>query len=663
MTDARLSRFTGIALLIAGAGLALTGMLSDFIGITTAEDILGPAQVYLIVTGLGTMCIGGLLVSGKVVLPDKSTSAAMFPHDVGTPQQRTHLIGVALAVTLLISLSLIVFSSSGRDDSYITYWAADSLATHGEILNYNGDRLEQSSSLLHVVSLALLHRITGLEFSVLGALFSLALGGLTILLVAVLVSRFAPDLAVATALLSATHVAIVYWSIGSLESTLTSFTVLHLILMLGTLIRRNRFRWLEVIWLIVATSLFVTVRPEMPVVLVCMIGGLLVVEIIRPTEMHRRVVLIGVVISMVIVMLFVYRWLTFGQLMPQPVLAKVDGLSPLRAIRGFEYLLAEFLWEQGVFSMVGGTIILVALVTVGWTFFRNEGINVYVLLSLLFLVAYAFFIVLSGGDWMELGRFLVPLIPIAMGLAALAFRWWATILEKPLIYPMTIGILLALQLTSLHIAATTDSTGMPVWKVAAHRRAFGNQYEAEQYSWFEHANQVHRRDIPTIDYLKSAVEEVHAEKGASVRILSQQMGMVPFYVVGAYPEEVEVVDTFGLVESSFLDCPLLREKSRGRLGVSIALTEYLSELDTFVEICDSDKPDIVFSLYEPQLDSVLADAGYAVVYLQQGLMVEPSLWTGSQKGVSDQFIAVDKSFRGALSRLPVTSVNFKDLWP
>src|SRR5438552_19214968 len=51
-------------------------------------------------------------------------------------------------------VGFLLFSSTGRDDSYITYWAADQLRRTGRITNYNGRALEQSSSLLHVLLLA-----------------------------------------------------------------------------------------------------------------------------------------------------------------------------------------------------------------------------------------------------------------------------------------------------------------------------------------------------------------------------------------------------------------------------------------------------------------------------------------------------------------------------
>jgi hypothetical protein len=82
--------------------------------------------------------------------------------------QRVFLIP---AVILLLG-GIVSFSSSGRDDAYITYWPAHTLSDQGEVLNYNGERIEQSSSLLFVFLLALLRKMSGLDVETLGSLLS-----------------------------------------------------------------------------------------------------------------------------------------------------------------------------------------------------------------------------------------------------------------------------------------------------------------------------------------------------------------------------------------------------------------------------------------------------------------------------------------------------------
>ena len=51
----------------------------------------------------------------------------------------------------------------------------------GELLNYNGERVEVSSSLLYVLVLALAHKLTSLSFSLLGGVLGIVFAVLTVL--------------------------------------------------------------------------------------------------------------------------------------------------------------------------------------------------------------------------------------------------------------------------------------------------------------------------------------------------------------------------------------------------------------------------------------------------------------------------------------------------
>ncbi|AUX28516.1 MULTISPECIES: hypothetical protein [Sorangium] len=58
---------------------------------------------------------------------------------------------VIAVIAAFVLLGFVLLSAPGHDDSHITYWAAHTLEEHGQILNYNGERVEQSSSLAHVL--------------------------------------------------------------------------------------------------------------------------------------------------------------------------------------------------------------------------------------------------------------------------------------------------------------------------------------------------------------------------------------------------------------------------------------------------------------------------------------------------------------------------------
>ena len=88
---------------------------------------------------------------------------------------------LAAAIGCFLIFGILLLPSTGRDDTHITYWAAHSLANFGEIVNYSGDRVEQSSSLLLVVALAVLGWIIPLPLTELGWLFSVLFGVGTLL--------------------------------------------------------------------------------------------------------------------------------------------------------------------------------------------------------------------------------------------------------------------------------------------------------------------------------------------------------------------------------------------------------------------------------------------------------------------------------------------------
>ena len=78
-----------------------------------------------------------------------------------------------LVALLPMVLGLSLLSSTLEDDSYITFWSAHALAESGEIVNYNGDRVEQSSTFAFVLLLAGLHLILPLDVPTIGTVVSL----------------------------------------------------------------------------------------------------------------------------------------------------------------------------------------------------------------------------------------------------------------------------------------------------------------------------------------------------------------------------------------------------------------------------------------------------------------------------------------------------------
>jgi hypothetical protein len=85
----------------------------------------------------------------------------------------THPLTAIVLCTMPLWIYGILCGSTGHDDSHITFWQAHTLLAEGQLLNYNGERLEQSSSLLAIVLTALLSLLTPLSIVNSGYLINL----------------------------------------------------------------------------------------------------------------------------------------------------------------------------------------------------------------------------------------------------------------------------------------------------------------------------------------------------------------------------------------------------------------------------------------------------------------------------------------------------------
>jgi hypothetical protein len=147
---------------------------------------------------------------------------------------------VPAAALLILGLSL--FTSTVHDDSYISYWAAHTLAEKGQLVNYNGERVEQSSSLAFVVLVALLSRILPFAISNIGPLVSILAGIGTVLLVQRIAVAVNPALEFPAGMLAASSSALVYWSFSGMETSLAAFLGAWLLLTYLRVLREDANR-------------------------------------------------------------------------------------------------------------------------------------------------------------------------------------------------------------------------------------------------------------------------------------------------------------------------------------------------------------------------------------------------------------------------------------
>ena len=146
-------------------------------------------------------------------------------------------------------------------------------------------------------------------------------------------------------------------------------------------------------------------RPEMPLVLSVFVLALFPVRALLNIPLWKWKALVQLLCIQVICagLLASWRWWYFGDLVPQPVNAKVGGMSLVSLQQGLQYLQGTVL---DVYVLLPGVLVAtgVCLVLLRW----REPLTV---LLVVLLATYSVFVIASGGDWMAAGRFWVPVTP------------------------------------------------------------------------------------------------------------------------------------------------------------------------------------------------------------------------------------------------------------
>ena len=559
------------------------------------------------------------------------------------------------AVVAILTWGGLTYVSSGRDDAHITYWAARTLADRGAILNYNQNYVEQSSSLLHVLILAGLSRITGVSLPDLGLALSIVGGAVAVVGAWLLARRIAPQRAWVAPFLLVAVPYLPYWSFGQLETTLAAALMSLLLVALSGALTPPR-PGVDAMLAVLCTA-YVLIRPEGAVVLLT--GTALAAACLwwhdrRLSAEHeaawrRPAVIVALAASATLTVVTLWRFWYFGRLVPQSVGAKAGGVDLDTLRDGLSYLAQSISWLP---TLLGLAILLV--LGLGGTLRArrpepNRALATLVFMSA-FITAQLSFAVATGGDWMEGARFLVPVLPL---LAAGAARGLVHL-------PSRGGTAVTAALFMCGIAQTlfftmSSSTGTPlpgvVEQQALVQRALGRN-EA-WVSWPEWANRVNLRDVPLVAALDPYLRTLlHSTGKLRLAVLSGQMGMVPYHLAGRFPGAIRFIDLRGLVTRDLTDCPVTADRHRGRGGlVGLSYGRALKMRGELAAACGIPEPDLVFGPSTPGRLREIADAGYAIVYQQQG-PIDATLGLGAPRSI-DAFIAVRRDLvTAALDDLP-----------
>ncbi len=540
-----------------------------------------------------------------------------------------------IALALLLGSGFLFVTSAGRDDTHIYFYHVLELIRTGKFLDYNGVTVQQGTSFLFVTLLAFFKIVTDLPLITIAKAISIVSGSLAVLYLGMSDRQNRSGWWLAPLLLALSS-KYMYWIFGGMENTVTAFAALFLFVQImksHSDPAETRSRGVK---LAAGASLFVLVRPESYFVLITF----LVLYCVHEKKIGKACRLVLLSGSVVFFFQTILSYLYTGYVFPLPVHAKAPGLSLDRARDGLRYFFNQTLEDPVL-------LFFFCLLAFGYlqSFRRHDPspIENRVVAGALFVFSYSLFIVLSGGDWMEGGRFLVPMLPIAFlsGVAVLG-----NLGSK---IPVFWGLIFLATLQQLWFVKN-KSTGMPLWQALKVYR--GDVISTEKlgpYSWFEVGSRINLRDIQFLEEVRPILKPYLQQRRS---VLSVQMGMVIYYLKKEFGDRLEVFDMRGLATDHLHKCELTKGLKRFRGGIAFWYSNLFDWEADLSKICGIERPFFIFDLDETggDLERFIQSQGYQIVYRQTGTI-------GSGAAVlSDMFLAID-----ATGSEPLPTKEFR--WP
>ncbi|SDI37314.1 hypothetical protein SAMN05216272_108193 [Pseudomonas panipatensis] len=493
-----------------------------------------------------------------------------------------------------------LYGSTGRDDVHITYAEALNLANGQGFTNINGDHIEQSSSILHVAILGGLKALFPMiSMPALGGCLTIVAGALSLLIMMLFSGAKNRRTGQIAALATSSSTYFVYWAFGGLESVLAALIILTAFVYL---LQKSKAASFGAI-----LSLYSIIRPEG--FFVILLFGVFTLAISSLTLARRGKIDWNLAKSGIYAILFglavflavtTFRLQYFGRAFPLPVYAKSTGLSLTAFCDGFTYLFSQLLESTGLLVL----ILIIICGTAYKSFTAEPKDKPAHIMAGLFTLSVLAFIIASGGDWMEGGRFLVPIIPLVTFFSCLNIS--AGEKKLPTLCLIALCFIMAFQTISF---SGNQSTG----------RATPPATLEGQYSWFELQNQVHLRDAFFINGIQKFVSDEINRKGKIV-VLSAQAGMVPFYLHQTFGDRMRFVDIRALATDEFLRCPLTSRIPKSKYGLMYDYSSYFETANELEEKCGIPIPDLIFDLGNENQErlKLITNHNYHVAFAQKG---------------------------------------------
>lgn len=540
--------------------------------------------------------------------------------------------------SMLCSAAIAIFliGCGGHDDTHISFWPAYTLANFGDIVNYNGENLEQSSSLLWVLLLAAINLFAGVEISTLGYSLSLIFGLLVTPVIFFSMSHYlSVEQRVAFVLAIPLVLAWQFWMVSGMEMPLYA---LLLFLLLMQLLKADH-DWRKLVPLLLSILI---IRPEAPLVILGFLALVSLEQALRKTETSFLKVFVFCLVSFAAIFLLRKLYFSFG--FPLPVYSKVVW-EPSILLGGLSYLLRPFITD--LYFIPVGILALWSLIR-GFNFrFEQETKTGFFYLSHRLIILQFLFIVFSGGDWMRLSRFIIPVLPL---LLLLMIDSLSSLKGSKQIIVSVAAVVSMTVSTVLNIGPGVVS--YPWWITKSLQQEFPSDF-----NYFEYSSREHFSNIFILPVLENVVSKSSDQLGRPAIILSGQMGMTAYYLAQKQYRNFYFYDRYSLVSKDFHACEEFKNWRGRGLGQQLEYTTLAKRHNTFWDDCGLKRPDIIYDIWAGDLQPI-ESMGYEVVYAQHG-QITTNDYLSPRVVLKGQVIAVDKKLLEKLPELKTDNFIFE----